>query len=110
MTQNPLVNISDLMAQSGVAFGTSGARGPVVAMTDAVCFAYAAGFLQHMASLGEFSPGTQVALAGDLRPSTPRIQAACAPAIDAQGGNANDRNLEGHVKASSHHCPLPLAN
>ena len=81
-----LVNISDLMAQSGVAFGTSGARGPVVAMTDAVCFAYAAGFLQHMASLGEFSPGMQVALAGDLRPSTPRILAACAAAIEAQGG------------------------
>lgn len=86
MTQLPLVNISDLMAQSGVAFGTSGARGPVVAMTDAVCFAYAAGFLQHMASLGEFAPGTQVALAGDLRPSTPRILAACAAAIEAQGG------------------------
>ena len=86
MTQLPLVNISDLMAQSGVAFGTSGARGPVVAMTDAVCFAYTAGFLQHMASLGEFAPGTQVALAGDLRPSTPRILAACAAAIQAQGG------------------------
>lgn len=86
MTQLPLVKISDLMAQSGVAFGTSGARGPVVAMTDAVCFAYTAGFLQHMASLGEFAPGTQVALAGDLRPSTPRILAACAAAIEAQGG------------------------
>jgi len=86
MTQLSLVNISDLMAQSGVAFGTSGARGPVVAMTDAVCFAYTAGFLQHMASLGEFAPGTQVALAGDLRPSTPRILAACAAAIEAQGG------------------------
>lgn len=74
------------MSRSGVAFGTSGARGPVVAMTDAVCFAYTAGFLQHLASLGEFSPGAQVALAGDLRPSTPRILAACAAAIEAQGG------------------------
>ena len=86
MTQLPLVNISDLMAQSGVAFGTSGARGPVAAMTDAVCFAYTAAFLQHMASVGEFAPGMQVALAGDLRPSTPRILAACAAAIEAQGG------------------------
>lgn len=86
MTQLPLVNISDLMAQSGVAFGTSGARGPVAAMTDAVCFAYTAAFLQHMVSVGEFAPGTQVALAGDLRPSTPRILAACAAAIEAQGG------------------------
>lgn len=86
MTQLPLVNISDLMTQSGVAFGTSGARGPVVAMTDAVCFAYTAAFLQHMASVGEFAPGTPVALAGDLRPSTPRILAACVAAIQAQGG------------------------
>ena len=75
------VAISDLMAQSGVAFGTSGARGLVVAMTDAVCFAYTAAFLQHMAAVGEFAPGTPVALAGDLRASTPRILAACMAAI-----------------------------
>ena len=86
MTQLPLVNISDLMAESGVAFGTSGARGPVAAMTDAVCFAYTAAFLQYMVSVGEFAPGKQVALAGDLRSSTPRILAACAAAIQAQGG------------------------
>lgn len=81
-----LVGISDVMAQSGVAFGTSGARGTVMAMTDRVCFAYTAGFLQHMASVGEFAPGTPVALAGDLRPSTPRILGACVAAIQAQGG------------------------
>lgn len=55
-------------------------------MTVAVCFAYAAGFLQHMASRGEFSPGTQVALLGDLWPSTPRILAACAAAIQPPDG------------------------
>jgi phosphomannomutase len=80
------VAISDLMVQSGVAFGTSGARGLVVTMTDAVCFAYTAAFLQHMATVGEFAPGTPVALAGDLRASTPRILAACMAAITAQGG------------------------
>lgn len=80
------VDISELMVRSGVAFGTSGARGLVVAMTDAVCFAYTAAFLQHMADVGEFAPGTPVALAGDLRPSTPRILAACMAAITAQGG------------------------
>lgn len=74
------------MQQSGVAFGTSGARGLVSAMTDQVCFAYTAGFLQYMASVGEFAPGTSVALAGDLRPSSPRILAACCVAIEAQGG------------------------
>lgn len=74
------------MQQSGVAFGTSGARGLVEAMTDQVCFTYTTGFLQYMASVGEFAPGMAVALAGDLRPSTPRILAGCCAAIAAQGG------------------------
>jgi len=80
------VSIADLMAQSGVAFGTSGARGLVTAMTDEVCFAYTAAFLQHLASIGQFAPGSHVAIAGDLRPSTPRIMAACAAAIEHMGG------------------------
>ncbi|GAB6967540.1 phosphomannomutase [Komagataeibacter kakiaceti JCM 25156] len=69
------------MQQSGVAFGTSGARGLVSAMKDSVCFAYTVGYLEHLARLGEFAPGTQVAIAGDLRPSTPRIIRACVAAI-----------------------------
>lgn len=69
------------MTQSGVAFGTSGARGLVSAMTDRVCYGYTQGFLLYLAGLGEFAPGAQVALAGDLRPSTPRILAACAEAV-----------------------------
>ena len=69
------------MTQSGVAFGTSGARGLVSAMTDRVCYGYTQGFLLYLAGLGEFAPGTRVALAGDLRPSTPRILAACAEAV-----------------------------
>lgn len=80
------VFIADLMARSGVAFGTSGARGLVTAMTDEVCFAYAAAFLQHLSSIGQFAPGSHVAIAGDLRPSTPRIMAACATAIEHMGG------------------------
>ena len=78
--------VRTLMEQSGVAFGTSGARGLVVAMTDRVCHGYTTGFLRYMAEEGEFSPGTAVALAGDLRPSTPRILAACARAIRDMGG------------------------
>ncbi|NVN45142.1 phosphomannomutase [Asaia siamensis] len=69
------------MVQSGVAFGTSGARGLVSAMTDAVCFAYTVGYLRHLETLGEFTEGASVAIAGDLRPSTPRILRACAAAI-----------------------------
>jgi len=80
------LSVRDVMAQSGVAFGTSGARGLVAAMTDRVCFAYCQGFLRYLAEIEEFTPGGAVALAGDLRASTPRIMAACAAAIRAMGG------------------------
>lgn len=75
-----------LMEESGVAFGTSGARGLVTAMTDRVCYGYTRGFLSYLEEVGEFSPGGEVALAGDLRPSTPRILRACAQAIRDAGG------------------------
>lgn len=75
------MQIAEWMVQSGVAFGTSGARGLVTAMTDAVCFAYTVGYLKHLETLGEFAPGTPVAIAGDLRSSTPRILHACSAAI-----------------------------
>ncbi len=81
-----MITVQELMHESGVAFGTSGARGMVSAMTDRVCYGYTLGFLRYMAEEGEFSPGGAVALAGDLRPSTPRILAACARAIRDSGG------------------------
>lgn len=80
------VLIADLMVDSGVAFGTSGARGLVCKMTDRVCFAYTCAFLQHLGNIGQFMPGAAVAIAGDLRPSSPRILAACAAAIRHLGG------------------------
>lgn len=83
-----MITVQELMQTSGVAFGTSGARGMVTAMTDRVCYGYTRGFLAYMAEQGEFSPGGRVALAGDLRPSTPRILAACARAIRDAGGIA----------------------
>lgn len=87
MTQS--VSIADLMTQSGVAFGTSGARGLVSAMTDRICFAYTAAFLQHLSAIGQFAPGTHVAIAGDLRPSSPRIMAASAAAVRHMGGKVD---------------------
>lgn len=87
MTQS--VSIADLMAQSGVAFGTSGARGLVSAITDRVGFAYTAAFLQHLSAIGQFAPGVHVAIAGDLRPSSPRIMAACAAAVRHMGGEVD---------------------
>ena len=82
------ITVADLMTESGVAFGTSGARGKVVAMTDRVCYGYVCGFLAYLAEIGEFAPGQMVALAGDLRPSSPRILAACVRAVRDSGGVA----------------------
>ena len=79
------VTISDLMAESGVGFGTSGARGLVSQMTDRVCLAYVTGFLQYLEAEGRISPGASVAFGGDLRPSTPRILQAVAEGIRHAG-------------------------
>lgn len=84
MTETSLT-VRDLMEESGVAFGTSGARGLVTDMTDRVCYGYTLGFLHYLREIGEFSGG-EVALAGDLRPSSPRILRAAAEGIRAAGG------------------------
>jgi phosphomannomutase len=72
--------MSALMASSGVAFGTSGARGLVRAMTDEVCYAFARAFFQSLAE----AP-TDVGIAGDLRSSTGRIMAAVTRACIDHG-------------------------
>lgn len=79
-------SVADLVDATGVAFGTSGARGLVTAMTDEVCHGYATGFLRHLLAQGTWHEGGKVALAGDLRPSTPRIIAACSLAVTDLGG------------------------
>ena len=72
------------MNTSGVRFGTSGARGLVSDMSDEVCFAYTTAFLNAVAA-----ESGSVALATDLRPSSPRIAAACAAAIQHAGLNVD---------------------
>jgi phosphomannomutase len=79
-----LVPVSQL-AQGGAAFGTSGVRGKVEALTDRVCYGYTAAFLAHV---GPRVPGRTFALGHDLRPSSPRIAAACATAAAARGWRA----------------------
>ena len=80
------IRINDLMKQSGVKFGTSGARGLAVEMTDAVCYTYTKGFLQYLEESGELKQqGVSVAIAGDLRPSTGRIMGAAARAAADMG-------------------------
>ncbi len=71
------IRLEDLMISSGVRFGTSGARGLADDMTDFVCYVYTRGFLQYLESAdGLGKVGTEVAIAGDFRPSTDRIMQA----------------------------------
>jgi phosphomannomutase len=74
------IAIEALMNSSGVRFGTSGARGLVSDISDEVSFAYTSAFLQAIGA----SSGP-IALAIDLRPSSPAIAAACAAAIENAG-------------------------
>ncbi|MGR8935786.1 MAG: phosphomannomutase, partial [Gammaproteobacteria bacterium] len=66
---------------SPIRFGTSGVRGLVSDMSDEVCCAYTLTFLHVIAA----EKGGRVALGIDLRPSSPRIAAACAAAIRYAG-------------------------
>jgi phosphomannomutase len=70
------VQLSAVMQSSGVAFGTSGARGLVAAMTDEVCYAFAKAFFQYLAGQDRVAGPTDVGIAGDLRSSTGRIMVA----------------------------------
>ncbi len=79
------IAVAELMVESGVGFGTSGARGLAEAMSDRVCYLYTVGFLQYLEKAGAIHPGDLVALAGDFRPSTPRIMAAAAAAVTELG-------------------------
>jgi phosphomannomutase len=69
-------------------FGTSGLRGLVSDMTDPVCGAYAAAFVEHVARSGRRAEA--VLIGRDLRPSSPRIAAACAEAARRAGAAAMD--------------------
>src|SRR5690242_8648615 len=73
------------LAQRGVGFGTSGVRATVDALSDEVCFAYAAAFLQVLERRGG---APAVAIGHDLRPSSPRMTAACIAACAASGARA----------------------
>lgn len=68
------------MTYSGVTFGTSGARGLVNGMTDSLCYAYTKAFLQEIVGTTGL-----IVLGHDLRPSSPRIAAACAAAMQEMG-------------------------
>lgn len=72
--------LRDLAEASEVRFGTSGVRGLVANMTDALCYAYTQAFLSTVAG-----DARSVIVGCDLRPSSPRIAAACLQAITDSG-------------------------
>lgn len=75
--------VDQLMVSSNVKFGTSGVRGLVDDMNDFVCFAYASGFLQYAKQLVDQNGQkfNRVAVACDLRTSSPRIVKAVLWAV-----------------------------
>lgn len=76
-------HLRDLAHQRDVRFGTSGVRGLVANMSDDLCYAYTQAFLNAVAA-----DARQVVVGHDLRPSSPRIAAACIQAISDSGRTA----------------------
>jgi len=78
---------ADIISNSGVAFGTSGARGLVEQFTNEVCAAFTVAFLTVMR---EQSTVARVAIGLDRRPSSPAMAAACTAAARAVGMDVLD--------------------
>ncbi|MDQ0998035.1 phosphomannomutase [Phyllobacterium ifriqiyense] len=66
-------------------FGTSGLRGLVSELPDAICRAYTLAFLRHMQKAHAIAPGGKLLVGYDLRESSPRIAAACIDAARVFG-------------------------
>ena len=75
---------NSILADSGVAFGTSGARGLVEQFTPDVCGAFAIAFVEALKPEFEFDT---VAIAIDNRPSSYAMAKACAAALKQKGLN-----------------------
>ncbi|UUA71414.1 phosphomannomutase [Cellvibrio sp. QJXJ] len=75
-------SLEQIIGESGISFGTSGARGLVSDFSDDVVASFAQSFLRVMQ--GEFQV-SRVAIGIDNRPSSPAMAAACAGAAQALG-------------------------
>lgn len=73
---------SEVIKNSGIQFGTSGARGLVSQFTSNVCAAFSHAFISCMKNQFSF---TKVAIAIDNRPSSLAMAQACAKALKQQG-------------------------
>lgn len=72
----------NVIKESGIQFGTSGARGLVEQFTSNVCAAFTHAFISSIQNQFEFK---QVAIAIDNRPSSPVMAQACTKAIQQLG-------------------------
>ncbi|HIF9415880.1 TPA: phosphomannomutase [Photobacterium damselae] len=72
----------EVIKESGIQFGTSGARGLVEQFTANACAAFTHAFITSIQTKFEFQ---QVAIAIDNRPSSPAMAQACAKAIEQLG-------------------------
>ncbi|MCY0966953.1 phosphomannomutase [Parathalassolituus penaei] len=73
---------SAVLANSGIKFGTSGARGLVEQFTNEACAAFTCAFVAVMRQSFVFD---RVAIGIDRRPSSPAMAAACAGALQQLG-------------------------
>jgi phosphomannomutase len=76
------LHTQDVIKASGVAFGTSGARGLVTQFSDEVCAAFTLAFVASLEGKFEFK---EVAIAIDNRPSSYKMAQACSAALQAVG-------------------------
>lgn len=73
---------ANVIKESGIQFGTSGARGLVELFTPNACAAFAHAFISSIQDQFEFK---RVAIAIDNRPSSPAMAQACAKAVQQLG-------------------------
>ncbi|QCJ72093.1 phosphomannomutase [Providencia heimbachae] len=73
---------SDIIKNSGINFGTSGARGLVTQFTNESCAAFTHSFINSIKNKFNFN---QIAIAIDNRPSSEFIATVCIDAIKQQG-------------------------
>lgn len=78
------IKLTDLKIETGVGFGTSGIRDLVTKLTDKTVYLYTKAFIGHLRNIGDLENKT-MAVAGDLRKSSPRIMATVAKAIQDEG-------------------------
>ncbi len=77
-----MLNSKDVIANSGIKFGTSGARGLVTDFTAEVCAAFTHAFITAMKANFEFDT---VGIAIDRRPSSHDMAMQCTAALEQMG-------------------------